>query len=181
MERITSLDTIKKITTYQSARDYAFARLGEEKKNCSLTTMNAASGEVKNTKPEYYEYMRQTWHWEKNPTLEACIDNSITSKMLEYAEMVKLYAGWIKNGRLFVLNKKGKYVSFLYEVKREFAFLDSKPISAMLYTHYNPLNVDCIEESVKHEYLFDGIMSDTYDISVYEEEMIKACDLLIKG
>ncbi len=33
---------------------------------------------------------------------------------------------------------------------------------------------------IPHSNLFDGIMSDTYDISQSEEEMIKACDLLIK-
>ncbi len=181
MEKQTSLTRIKEIISTQTAVQYANSRLNHEAENCYLTTMNASTGEIKETESTYYEYMRQTWHWEENPPINACIENSMISKLNEYAEMVNIYAGWIKNGKLFVLNKKEKFVSFLYEVKKDGYSLDAKPISANLYTHYNPLNVDCIEESVNHSHLFDGIMSDTYVISVYEDEMIKVCDLLISG
>ncbi len=178
MEIITSLSTIKKILSTQTAIQYAESRLKDEQENYFLTTFNSSSGNFEEVKVDYYEYMRQTWHWEEKPPLQDCVEASRVSKLKEYAGMVERYYGWIKNGKLFVLNKKEKFVSFLYEVKKDGMF-QAKPTTAMLYTHYNPLDVDCIEEAVNHSYLFDGIMSDTYDISVYEGEMIKACDLLI--
>lgn len=177
-----ALNNIKNIIESFTAKEYADFMIEEEKVNFSLTTFNSSTGEAKEEKPEYYEYMRQTWHWEEKPTLEACVENSYISKLNQYADFVKMYTGWVKNGKLFVLNKEEKFVSFIYDIKKDGGTLDAKPVSAVLYTHYNPLNVDCIEESIAHEHIFNQLFGDgKYDISTDEHQLIGECELLIEA
>ena len=175
------LNKIKDIITKFTATQYAEMMVQQEKENFCLTTINTSTGAVKEEKPEYYEYMRQTWHWEEKPSLEACIESSYISKLNQYAEAVKMYTGWVKNGKLFILNKEEKFVSFLYGIKKDGFNLDSKPQSALLYTHYNPLNVDCIEESIAHEHIFNQLFGGKYDISTDEHQLIGECELLIEA
>lgn len=177
------LNNIKDIITNFTATQYAEMMVQKEKENFCLTTINTSTGAVKEEKPEYYEYMRQTWHWEEKPSLEACIESSYISKLNQYAEAVKMYTGWVRNGKLFVLNKEEKFVSFLFGVVKDGDNLDSKPVSARLYTHYNPLNVDCIEESIAHEHIFNQLFGDNskYDISTDEHQLIGECELLIEA
>lgn len=176
------LDVITEIITNYTPFSYAEKMLEKEKANFSLTIMNGISGEIKHVRPDdYYEYMRQTWHWEEKPPLEECIEKSRMSKLEAYANAIKMYTGWVKNGKLFVLNRKEKFVSFLYEVVKDGNNLDSKPQTVSLHAHYNPLNVDCFEESMSHKYLFDQVVNGGhYDISTDENRMITECDLLIK-
>jgi len=176
------LNNIKDIITKFTATQYAEMMVQQEKENFCLTTFNTSTGEVKEEKPEYYEYMRQTWHWEEKPSLEACIESSYISKLNQYAEAVKMYTGWVKNGKLFILNKEEKFVSFLFGVVKDGCNLNSKPVLAELHTHYNPLNVDCLEESVSHEHIFNQLFGDgKYDISTDEHQLIGECELLIEA
>ena len=52
-------------------------------------------------------------------------------------------------------------------------------ISHLAITHYNPLNVDCIEQSVSNNQFFKELES-RFEISANEEMLIKECDELIK-
>lgn len=50
---------------------------------------------------------------------------------------------------------------------------------AQLLTHYNPLDVDCLQQVVDSNYLFKQIDLNKYDASSDEGKMISACDKLI--
>lgn len=173
------LHIIKNLISTYTAFEYAEMMLEKEKDNYYVLTFNSVTGTTKESKPDYYTYMRNTWHYKEDASLESCIENSMISKLNDYAKYVSIYSGWIKHGRLFILNKKEKFVSFLYGIENENSNLNAKPKLALLYTHYNPLNVDCISESIKHEYLLNEILGSDYDISIDEQEMIGLCELLI--
>lgn len=175
---MNKLQHIQWILDSYSAFEYAEIRLEQERNNFSLCTMNTSTGEVKETKPEYYEYMKQTWHYKDSPPLEECIENSRNSKLMEYAKMLKMWTGFIENGKLFVLNKKEKFVSFIYEIEKDGIGLSAKPISVIAKTHYNPKKVDCIEDVFNAKYLSSEIEKELYDISKDEKALINECNVL---
>lgn len=131
----TELKYIEEIITNYTATEYADMMLKKESENFTLTTYNSKTGEMKETKPSYHEYMRQTWHYNISATLEECIESSRISKLNQYAEFITMYSGWIKNGRLFVLNKKEGFVSFLYKLEKEDFTLNSKVRSVRVRTN----------------------------------------------
>ena len=174
----TQLQYIKEIITNHTAVQYAEMMLEKEKKNCTIHIFNASTRKVIQKNMNYYEYMKQTWHWEDNPPIEECIEASRISKLNEYAEAVQMYSGWIKNGKLFVLNKREAFVSFIYKIDKESLMRDSKIKSVIVRTNYNPREVDCIEESLNPRYFSEMISDEHYDISKNEKELNALCDKL---
>lgn len=151
----TSLSAIKQIISTKTAFQYADEMLKLEKENSK----------------DYYESMRAMWSGKDNPTLEECIEASRMSKLNRYAEAIKLYTGWISNGKVFVLDKEDKIVYFLYN-KRSDGVTE-------LYNHFNPLNVDRISEHVNSKCLSEYIVTGKYDVSADEEAIIGECLNLI--
>jgi hypothetical protein len=174
----TQLKYIEEIITNYSAVKYAEIMLEKEKENFTLLEYNTQIGKTKETKPSYYEYMKQMWHWKDNPPIEECVEASRLSKLNKYAEMVQMYSGWIKNGRLFVLNKKEGFVSFLYKLEKEGYTLNSKIRTVVIRTNYNPKGVDCIEDNINPKYFSEMISDEHYDISKNEKELNDLCDQL---
>ncbi len=130
--------------------------------------------------------MTQYWGSGKNPTFEQSVEASRRSKLDQYAKDISMYTGWVKNGKIFVLNKKEKFVSFLYEITRAGHSLDSKPKTISLRTHYNPRNVDCVEQHIwakrfpiDASFKVSPMTNDEYEISTDEKKLIKQCDKLI--
>ncbi len=186
MKNQRELDAIKDIITKHTAIEYADLMIEKErsKGTNSVLTYNSKTGEYKNEMVPYEEYMQGYWGGSKD-TLEKCVQNSYVSKLNQYSKCVELYSGWIKNGGLFVLHKREKLITFLYKIEKDGYSLDAKPKNSLLYIHYNPLNVDFIETSVRHEYLFnvltDDIWDEDYDISADEELIIKELEKIIDG
>lgn len=172
----TELQNIEEIITIYTATEYADMMVKKEKENFALSTFNSKTCEVKETNPSYYEYMKQMWHWEENPTLEECVQASRLSKLNQYAEAIEMYSGWVENGKIFVLNKKEGFVSFVFKLEKEDYTLNSKIKTVRIRTNYNPKNVDCIEESISPEYFNERICDEYYDISKNEKELNILCD-----
>lgn len=174
----TELEYIEYIITNHTAMMYAEIMLGKEKNSCEGTHYNLATHTVTTIDMTYKEYMTQAWSTKNKATLEECIEASRISKLNHYAKMIEMYTGWVKNGKLFVLNKKEKFVSFLYELKRESESLDSPIKSVIIRTNYNPLKVDCIEDNINPKYLSKQISDENYDISQNELQLIEDCNKL---
>jgi len=119
---------------------------------------------------DYYTYMRNCYSGKDNPTIEECEENAMRQFIAEYGKCCEIYAGWLKNGKIFILSRKEKFVLFLYKK-------DDNSHSAV--THYNPLNVDCFEWGMSNKYFFEGLEKYEYDLSIDEQLMIKECDELI--
>lgn len=177
-ESMTELQRIETIITNYTATEYADMMIQREKENFSLTVLDTNTNTIKQVDCDYYEYMRQMWHWEENPPLEKCIENSYISKLQDYAELTSTYAGFIKNGRLFVLNKKEKFVSFLYNTTKDSARLSAKPKNIELKTNYNPNKVDCISETLKASYFDKLIQNGDFIVSKDGKELNELCDKL---
>lgn len=118
----------------------------------------------------YQEMMKQCYSGNDNLTIKECEENAIRTFVSEYAKMCEIYAGWLKNGKVFILDKRDKFILALYKVD---------DIAHLAITNYNPLNVDCIEQSVSNNQFFKEL-ENRFEISVDEEMLIKECDLLIK-
>jgi hypothetical protein len=174
----TYLDNINKIINTYTAAQYAAVQLKLEKKNYSLHVFNYKTGEIKVEKPSYDEYMITYWGSPKSNTLEKCIEGSRMSALNDYAEKIKMYTGWVKNGKVFVLNRKDRYVSFLYEIK-DTGTLGRIPIYVSLKTNYNPKDVDSISDHMPHSTFKEKIDDGEYEISQDEKYLIKECDKLI--
>lgn len=174
----TELQRIEEIITNYTAIEYAEMMIEQEKENFVLATLNTTTGEIQETKPSYYEYMKQVWHWEDNPTLEDCVQASRLSKLNKYSEAIQMYTGWVKNGKLFVLNKKEGFVSFLFKLEKDGNALNSKVHSVVTRINYNPKEVDCIEDYLSPKYFEDMISDEYYDISKNEQELNDLCDEL---
>lgn len=173
MENIDNLlQYFKEVIEGQSAIEFAEDMLESEKQASILTQLNTSTGKITEKQVPYEEYMKQSWGTEGD-TLEKCIERSKISKLNDYAEIVNYYAGFLENGKVFVLNKKEKYVCFLYAV-------DKEENESYLYVHYNPLNVDIMSEIVDSDYLFKDIGLDMFDISTDENRMIDECNKLIR-
>lgn len=106
----------------------------------------------------------QTAFGDGNTGTKTCMDRFKTSSYNRYAEMIKLYNGWIKNGRVFILDKEQRHIYFLYK---------SDNLTANIYTHYNPFNYDCIEAGIKASHFNTEIRNERYDISQDDELLIK--------
>lgn len=175
----TELEQIKDIISTFNAFEYAEILVQTEKKHSSVTQLNIKTNKSKAVVLDYEDYMKQVWSTKKEVALEECIEASRNSKLNEYAKLIQMYTGWIQNGRLFVLNKAEKFVSFIYEIKKDGYTLNAKPKTVICKTHYNPLNVDCIEENISAKHLSETIINGGYEISKDEKYLIKECDKLI--
>ena len=121
---------------------------------------------------DYYTYMRNCYSGIDNPTIEECEENAKRQFIAEYGKCCEVYAGFLKNGKVFILSRKEKFVLFLYKK-------DNDRHSAV--THYNPINYDCFEWSMSNKRFFEGLENGEFDLSANENDIIKECDLLIAG
>lgn len=173
---MTSLDQIKNIITEFTPMQWANMQLQKEKEDCTLTTLNTTTGKVSSTQVDYYEYMAKTWHSKDKPPIVECIENSLHAKLEDFSRLIALYTGFVKNGRLFFLNKKEKYVCFICESdwpSSNHGFVGG-------HIHYNPLHVDIIAERIPDKRILDNHLSyDNYEISTDEQDLIAKCDSLI--
>jgi len=120
---------------------------------------------------DYQEIMKQCYSGKDNPTIDECWENATVAFVSEYQKMSEIYAGWLKNGKVFILDKRDRFVLALYKVD---------DIAHKAITHYNPMNVDCIEQSISNKHFFEQL-NVRFDISTNEELLIEECDLLIKN
>ena len=102
--------------------------------------------------------------------IKECEENAIRTFVSEYSKMCEIYSGWLKNGKVFILDKRDKFILALYKVD---------DISHSAIVNYNPLNVDCIEQSVSNNQFFKEL-ENRFEISADEEMLIKECDELVK-
>jgi len=117
----------------------------------------------------YQEILKQCYSGKDNPTIDECIENAIATFISEYKKMCEIYSGWLKNGKVFILDKRDKFVLALYKVD---------DIAHKAISHYNPSNVDCIEQSVSNNQFFKEL-ENRFEISTDEELLIKECDELL--
>jgi hypothetical protein len=156
----TQLQIIQNALTNHTAYSFAQEKLSDVKK------MFLERSE------DYYQHMHQTYSGAENPTIEECEKNAIRQFIFEYGQCCELFTGWQRNGSLFILDRKNRFVLFLYKK-------DEERHSAV--THYNPLNYDCFEWSMSTKRFFEGLENGEFDLSANENEIIKECDLLIAG
>jgi hypothetical protein len=126
--------------------------------------------EILRSKKDYREIMKQYYSGKDNPTIQECEENALRTFISEYAKMCEIYAGWIKNGKVFILDKRDHFILALYKVD---------DITHKAISHYNPLNIDCIEQSTSNKHFFEQL-NIRFDISTDEELLIKECDELVK-
>jgi hypothetical protein len=136
------------------------------------TAFSFAENKLDNLRREenYQEIMKQCYSGNDNPTIKECEENAIRTFVSEYSKMCEIYAGWLKNGKVFILDKRDKFILALYKVD---------DISHSAIANYNPLNIDCIEQSVSNNQFFKELES-RFEISTDEEILIKECDELVK-
>lgn len=135
------------------------------------TAFSFAESKLNNIKKqEYYtSIMRDSYSGKDNPSIEECEENAVRSFIDDYIKMCEIYSGFIENGKLFILDKRDKFVLALYSN-------DGKSNKSI--THYNPINVNCIEQSIPTSNFFLEL-GNRYEISKDEESLIKECDILI--
>ncbi len=126
--------------------------------------------EILRSKKDYEETMKQYYSGKDNPTIEECEENALRTFISEYAKMCEIYSGWLKNGKVFILDKRDKFILALYKVD---------DIAHKAITHYNPLNVDCVEQSTSNNQFFKELEI-RFEISADEELLIKECDELVE-
>lgn len=136
------------------------------------TAFSFAENKLDNLRREenYQEMMKQCYSGNDNPTIKECEENAIRTFVSEYSKMCEIYLGWLKNGKVFILDKRDKFILALYKVD---------DISHSAIANYNPLNVDCIEQSVSNNQFFKEL-ENRFEISADEEMLIKECDELVK-
>lgn len=118
---------------------------------------------------DYYAHMRSCYSGEENPTIEKCEQNALLQFIREYSKCCEVYAGWVANGKVFILDRRDNVVLFLYK---------KDDISHSALVHYNPLNIDLIEQSCPNNHFFKEVEAGRYDISINETLIIKECDQL---
>ena len=165
------LDIIKERTPYS----YAYWRMHCDMKNPIVHVFNSGTGDHTQKKVSYEEYL-QTNFGKPGDSIEVCKNRCVVSYLEDYAYLINLYTGWVNNGKLFVLNTQEKYISFLFEKAK----IAESPSIIKLHTNYNPLGVDCIEQSMpvfQYQKLIDSqhLVQDTD-----ENKLIQLCDELIK-
>lgn len=168
----TVLEEIQYILLHYTAIEYANMMLKREKEASTLTVWD--KGNVYQKKVPYEKFMQETWGT-GNMTMKALIERSKDAKLNQYAGYIDLLTGFNKSGKVFVLNKKEKVVSFLYG---EYNNNEDKKF-AKLHVHYNPLNVEYIFQHISSDYLFKNMENEEYDMSQMEGHIIKECDSLI--
>ncbi len=171
-----TLEAIKTIISTYSADEYAQQCIEKEKASSILSTINTATNQIVDIEVSYYEYMKQTWSGKDNPTLEECIQASYSSKLEYYAQAVLMYVGFLKNGKVFVLDKEDKVIYFIYKKEQPHGTALSW---TNLFIHYDPLGKDIIEESVQTERLFSEHEKGRYDFSCDQKRLINELDELI--
>jgi len=115
---------------------------------------------------DYPAYMRNTYSGKDCPTILECEENAFIQFINEYKKCCEIYAGWLKNGKVFILDRRDKLVLFLY--KRD-------DVSHSSVVHYNPLNVDLVEQSCPNNHFFKEFENGRYDMSNNEDLIIKEC------
>lgn len=126
--------------------------------------------EILKTRGEDYFYHLSQMYGNSDEALEVLEERMRISAIKHYGDYTSKYAGFYDNGKVFILNKKEKFVSILFEK-------NNKTNSVHLLTHYNPLLIDCIQHSITSSYVFNN--ESCYDYSQNEEELIRECDRLI--
>lgn len=127
--------------------------------------------EILRSQKDYEETMKQCYSGKDNPTIEECVQNAIRTFVSEYQKMCEIYSGWLKNGSVFILDKRDRFVLALYKVD---------DIAHTAIAHYNPMNVDCIEQSTSNKHFFEQLNA-RFDISTDENLLIEECDELVKN
>lgn len=137
-----------------------------------FTAFSFAENKLDNLRRDenYQEMMKQCYSGKDNPTIEECEENALRTFISEYSKMCEIYAGWLKNGKVFILDKRDKFILALYKVD---------DIAHKAISHYNPLNIDCIEQSTSNNQFFKELEI-RFEISADEEMLIKECDELVK-
>lgn len=100
----------------------------------------------------------------ENTKGEKLKDIAFSECLKQYAENVIVLAGFFEMGKVFVLNKREKYISFIAQE-------DKKKKTITLVTNYNPYGVDCIEENMSADRLF--MDTDRHEFSLNEARLIK--------
>jgi hypothetical protein len=101
---------------------------------------------------------------------EIVIDRLRTSCFRRYATHCEVLAGFIECGKVFVINRADKIV---------FILAGNKGGMAWLIPHYNPLNVDCIEQRTSVDHIFKNTGSDLWGFSKDEDKIIAELDALL--
>lgn len=151
------LQRIEKLLKGHTAFSYAFYSIKRKK-------------EILKAKGEDYFYHMSQMYGNQDETLEVLEERMRISAIKDYGNCASKYAGFYDNGRVFILNKKEKFVSFLFKKEMNMDW-------GSLLTHYNPLNIECFEEGIKLSLIFNN--KEKYDYSQNEEELIRECDRLI--
>ena len=154
----TQLKLIIDVLKNKTAFSFADEKLSQVKKG------------VLERKENYYDYMYQVFSGSENPTLDECEINAKAQYVSEYARCCDLFTGWIKNGSIFILDRRNKFVLFLYQKDN---------IRHKAITNYNPLNYDCYEWSMPNKQFFKGLETGEFDLSKNENDIINECNKLI--
>lgn len=152
------IEYINKLLKTHTAFSFAEEKLSDIKKGCI------------ERKEDYRDYMYDVFSGSVNPIIKECEQNAIHQFVLEYAKLCQVLIGFLVNGSVFILDRKNKFVSFLYEHRKGM-------YSAM--TYYNPTNYDCLEWCNEEEVFIGKIQSEEFILSKNENDIIKECDLLI--
>lgn len=148
----TTLKDIKRFITTQSA--YKFFQI--------------IASELSQDKEKLYDMYAKS----NDEDLLVVMERLEVSCMDKYKEHLVVYAGFIENGKVFVLNKKHKILFFL---------AGSENGNARLIPNYNPLNVDIIEASYQIDQILGNSSEDVWVVSKNEEELIITLDKIIKN
>lgn len=119
---------------------------------------------------DYYSYMRDVFTAKDDPAIQECEEHAFLQYLDEYKKCCELYAGFIRNGKVFILDLVEKVVFFLYRVDE---------YSHKSVVHYNPLKLDLIERSFPNRRFIRELERGTHDLSKDESFLIKKCDELV--
>lgn len=150
---MNGLDYIKNVLDGFTAIEFAEYKLGLAKSE---------------TGDDYEEYMSDMYAGD----LANCEKLAFCSHLDNYAQCIEIYSGWVKNGKVFIMDKRDKVIFALYSK-------DDK--SHQAYTHYNPLEVDVISYGMGNVFLVEGIDSGRYELSANEAELIIELNKLIES
>lgn len=120
---------------------------------------------------DYYTFMRDVYSGKDNPTIEECEQNSLMQFINEYLTCCKIYSGWVKCGKIFILDRRERLIMALYE---------NDGTNHKSIVHYNPLGVDLIEISINNRYFFEDVDEGVYELSRDPEGLIKELDKQIR-
>lgn len=178
---MNKIQQIEKILNDYTTFSYAYMLLEQEKNQIKHHVTIFDGNSSYEEEVSYEDYMRINWGCKNDDILFDCRERSRMSKMNEYRDLLDKYCGWVKHGRIYVLNKKEMFVSFLFGEVPETNLLDNMSglgKRLQLCTHYNPLKVDCIEQTVKPTIVHD---SKKYKLSTIEKELVEECEKLISN